>query len=92
MNGASQHQPNQGYAAGQQKNLLLNAIIEMVCNKKPAIKAGFLLLFGGPERIRTAVRAFAELCLATRPQDQLPLRGCKCTVTFATFHHLYMLF
>ena len=26
---------------------------------------------GGPERIRTAVEAFAELCLATRPQDQL---------------------
>jgi hypothetical protein len=25
---------------------------------------------GGPERIRTAVEAFAELCLATRPQDQ----------------------
>ena len=24
---------------------------------------------GGPERIRTAVGAFAELCLATRPQD-----------------------
>ena len=24
----------------------------------------------GPERIRTAVEAFAELCLATRPQDQ----------------------
>jgi hypothetical protein len=26
-------------------------------------------LSGGPERIRTAVEAFAELCLATRPQD-----------------------
>lgn len=25
--------------------------------------------FRGPERIRTAVEAFAELCLATRPQD-----------------------
>ena len=25
--------------------------------------------FRGPERIRTAVGAFAELCLATRPQD-----------------------
>jgi hypothetical protein len=25
--------------------------------------------FGGRERIRTAVRAFAELCLATRPPD-----------------------
>ena len=27
--------------------------------------------FGGPEQIRTAVEAFAELCLATRPQDHL---------------------
>ncbi len=26
--------------------------------------------YRGPERIRTAVEAFAELCLATRPQDQ----------------------
>jgi hypothetical protein len=25
--------------------------------------------FRGPERIRTAVEAFAELCLTTRPQD-----------------------
>ena len=25
----------------------------------------------GPERIRTAVEAFAELCLATRPRDHL---------------------
>ncbi|MCW3087760.1 MAG: hypothetical protein JWQ78_1146 [Sediminibacterium sp.] len=30
-----------------------------------------LLLKRGPERIRTAVEAFAELCLATRPQDLL---------------------
>ena len=29
----------------------------------------------GPERIRTAVEAFAELCLATRPQDLV--WGCK---------------
>jgi hypothetical protein len=28
-------------------------------------------MFRGPERIRTAVQAFAELCLATRPQDHL---------------------
>lgn len=26
-------------------------------------------VFGGLERIRTAVEAFAELCLATRPRD-----------------------
>ena len=25
--------------------------------------------FGGPERIRTAVEGFADLCLAARPQD-----------------------
>jgi hypothetical protein len=25
--------------------------------------------FRGPERIRTAVQGFADLCLATRPQD-----------------------
>ncbi len=30
-----------------------------------------VLSTGGPERIRTAVEAFAELCLATRPQDLL---------------------
>ncbi len=29
-----------------------------------------LISFRGPERIRTAVGAFAELCLATRPQDR----------------------
>ncbi len=28
-------------------------------------------VFGGLERIRTAVGAFAELCLATRPQDHI---------------------
>ena len=34
--------------------------------KKATITGSF---FGGRERIRTAVRAFAELCLATRPHD-----------------------
>ncbi len=33
-------------------------------NKKPSKKEGL----GGIERIRTAVQAFAELCLATRPR------------------------
>ena len=28
-----------------------------------------MALFGGPDQIRTGVGAFAELCLATRPQD-----------------------
>ena len=31
-------------------------------------------VFRGPERIRTAVEAFAELCLAARPQDHFDLR------------------
>lgn len=29
------------------------------------------LFFGGPDQIRTGVEAFAELCLATRPQDPI---------------------
>jgi len=33
---------------------------------------GRVVFFGGPEQIRTAVEAFAELCLAPRPQDPLP--------------------
>ena len=37
-------------------------------------KAALWAAFGGPERIRTAVGAFAELCLATRPQDLLEFR------------------
>ena len=38
----------------------------MVINKKSDFKKSD---FRGLERIRTAVEAFAELCLATRPQD-----------------------
>lgn len=34
----------------------------------------FASITRGPERIRTAVGAFAELCLATRPQDRIDLR------------------
>jgi hypothetical protein len=40
-------------------------------------KHPFEVLFAflrGPERIRTAVAAFAELSLATRPQDLIYLR------------------
>lgn len=38
--------------------------------KKPSTQGqGFFLSFGGPERIRTAVQGFADLCLAARPQD-----------------------
>jgi hypothetical protein len=40
-------------------------------NKKPQCLLGFQGHLGGPERIRTAVAAFAELSLATRPQDLL---------------------
>ena len=34
---------------------------------------------GGLKRIRTAVRGFADLCLATRPSDHLPVSVCKYT-------------
>ena len=37
-----------------------------------------LLVDGGPKRIRTAVAAFAELSLATRPSDPLS-KVCKYT-------------
>jgi hypothetical protein len=43
-------------------------------NKQSALQA--LCLYRGPERIRTAVGAFAELCLATRPQDLVRNVGC----------------
>ena len=42
-------------------------------NKKHPFEVLFAF-FGGPERIRTAVEAFAELCLATRPQDPFRMR------------------
>ncbi len=38
------------------------------------------VLFRGPERIRTAVEAFAELCLASRPQDHI------LSLTTLTYH------
>jgi hypothetical protein len=38
---------------------------------------GFRGFKRGPERIRTAVAAFAELSLATRPQDLIEGRGTK---------------
>jgi hypothetical protein len=41
---------------------------QAVSKKKPFKKKGF----GGIERIRTAVAAFAELSLASRPQYHLP--------------------
>ncbi len=36
-------------------------------NKKASVTDAF---FRGREQIRTAVRGFADLCLATRPRDQ----------------------
>ncbi len=38
-------------------------------NEKSLLRLSEEALYRGPERIRTAVGAFAELCLATRPQD-----------------------
>ena len=41
--------------------------------KKPLKISGFpayAIILRGLEQIRTAVEAFAELCLATRPRDQ----------------------
>ena len=42
---------------------------------------GFINLKRGPERIRTAVAAFAELSLATRPQDHL-ISSAKVTIIY----------
>ena len=44
-------------------------IIDEAIKKQKAQLAKTNYAFGGLERIRTAVEAFAELCLATRPQD-----------------------
>jgi len=41
-------------------------------------------LLGGPERIRTAVQGFADLCLATRPQDPKGRKNNK-NYLFMTF-------
>jgi hypothetical protein len=36
-----------------------------------------MMTYRGPERIRTAVAAFAELSLATRPQDHYYFIVCR---------------
>ena len=41
----------------------------VVLHEKSLLRLSEEALYRGPERIRTAVGAFAELCLATRPQD-----------------------
>lgn len=53
--------------------------------KKTANKRFFSFVSGGPERIRTAVEAFAELCLATRPQDPFLSHFCSKTTTIRFF-------
>lgn len=47
--------------------------------KRKARNSGLLR---GHERIRTAVRGFADLCLAARPRDHLSILECKYTTTF----------
>ena len=42
--------------------------VAIVFEKSPLHWKG-LNFEGGPDQIRTGVEAFAELCLATRPQD-----------------------
>ena len=54
------------------------------------VKIPFLLrkkriLVGGPEQIRTAVGAFAELCLTTRLQDQLRITKVAILGNFTSF-------
>ena len=54
----------------------------MIYIKKPSL---IRELFRGRERIRTAVEAFAELCLATRPQDLLDWQICSDKTTNRVF-------
>ena len=50
---------------------------------KTALEAFLTLFLRGLKRIRTAVAAFAELCLATRPSDQFDLFECANIQTFS---------
>lgn len=43
---------------------------------------GFWDLFGGPERIRTAVQGFADLCLTARPQDHSSFKSAANLTQF----------
>src|SRR4051812_48979854 len=45
--------------------------------QKPCIKYAGLLTFRGDERIRTAVAAFAELSLATRPRHRIGIANIR---------------
>lgn len=71
------------YAAAASASELTPASAAYKKNRLTAVFAKKGILFGGPERIRTAVGGFADLSLATRPQDQIrgaggrPGRGCK---------------
>ena len=57
-----------------------------VCKKiKTPLQVFVEAFFGGLKRIRTAVRGFADLCLATRPSDHFYpfyLFGCANIVRF----------
>ena len=60
--------------------------------RKTASEVFLTLFWWGLKRIRTAVAAFAELCLATRPSDPFyPFRECKYT-NFFTTHKIYAFF
>ena len=43
--------------------------------------------FGGLKRIRTAVRGFADLCLATRPSDHFPFFGLQIYTLFCNLQN-----
>ena len=45
--------------------------------KQTTFSSRLLCNFGGLKRIRTAVRGFADLCLATRPSDHFRCLVCK---------------
>ncbi len=46
-------------------------LFKLEIKKIPQTNGSGDFIFRGPERIRTAVRGFADLCLAARPQDPL---------------------
>jgi len=49
-------------------------IFEILLEKQKNAFMAVFIIYRGPERIRTAVGAFAELSLATRPQDLFILK------------------
>ncbi len=53
-------------------------------------RINLLRFIRGPEQIRTAVAAFAELSLATRPQDPFNFRNAK--IQFFLYNYSFFLF